>query len=1096
MSHSTDQTEHRQPSPYLSSAGVWALAFGCSVGWGAFVMPGTTLLPMAGPAGTALGLILGALAMMIIGANYYYLMSRTSDRGGTYAFVRDVLGYDHGFITAWFLLLTYFAIIWANATALPLIGRLFWGNALQVGGHYEIAGFHVYTGEILLSVASLAITAAVCLRRKLAERMLIVMSLLLLFGIVLCFAGAMRGSPGTFDKFQPLFAPGTSIRTGILTIFAISPWAFMGFESVSHLQPETGFSSRRMYVLIVLALLSAATAYILLALLAAVAQPSGLESWPVYMSEIKKYHGFQSVPTFFSAYSALGTYGTTILGISAVCAVFTGLIGLNIALSRFICSLAEEGMLPAWAGRLDKHYTPVYAFLCIFCISALCPLLGRTAISWIIDITSVGAIIVYSVISISALNVALQQKKRLAMLTGFLGMAISLWFAYDFLVPNVLDVATMATETYLLLVCWSILGFAYFRFLMKKDIQGHYGRSTIAWEIFLGLILYMSSVWTYEFTKSSLESVLASAGQGKAADVLLAFTTTFVGSCIAQVASIALALVFLFSIFTHVQKRQVLAEREKILAEEKSRAKTSFLSNMSHEIRTPMNAIIGLDSIALRDPDISSRTRQYLEKIGASAKHLLGLLNDILDMSRIESGRAVLKNEEFSFHELLEQVNTIIAGQCRDKGLEYECRIAGHINGYYFGDEMKLKQVLINILGNSVKFTNPPGVITLTIEQVKQFEEFCTLRFVMKDTGIGMDKEFIPKIFEAFSQEDSTTTNRYGGTGLGMSITRNFVEMMNGEITVESEKGKGSAFTVVVTLKAAERGMEPLDTISFSEDFHAIVVDDDEIACEHACTMLMSMGISAESTTDPRDALARIRNAHEQGKPYQLILTDYKMPGLNGQELAREVRTFDNGQTAILMFTGYGDLPEEEMKTDGVDAIMSKPLFAENLFRQIESVLRSKTEVETDGSAGANDDAPPAEALAGRRVLMAEDVEQNAEILQDLLELEDIEAEHAVNGEEAVKMFMEKPAGYYDAILMDVRMPVMDGLAATRAIRALDRDDAGKIPIIAMTANVFDEDVERSLQAGMNAHLSKPIEPEILYAAMARLIAEAENGPS
>ena len=1094
MSHPTDTTEHRQPSPYLSSAGVWALAFGSSVGWGAFVMPGTTFLPIAGPAGTALGIIFGALAMIIVGANYCYLMNRTSDRGGTYALVRNVLGYDHGFLTAWFLILTYFAIIWANATALPLIGRLFWDTALQVGGHYEIAGFHVYTGEILLSVASLAIAAVVCLRRKLAERMLIVMSLLILFGIVFCFAGAIKGSPGTFDKFQPLFAPGTSIRAGILTIFAISPWAFMGFESVSHSQPEAGFSSRRMYVLIVLALLSAATAYILLTFLASVAQPSGVESWPAYVSELNKYHGFQAVPTFFSAYFTRGTCGTVMLGISAVCAVFTSLVGLNIALSRFICSLAEEGMLPAWTGRLDEHHTPVYAFLCIFCVSVLCPLLGRTALSWIVDITSIGAIIVYSVISISALNMAFQQKNRLVLLTGFLGMATSFWFAYDFLVPSVLNVATMSTETYLLLTCWSILGFAYFRFLMKKDIQRNYGRSTIAWEILLGLILYTSSVWMYEFTKSSLESALASAG--RAADVLPVFRTTLVGSCIAQVASIALALIFLFSIFMHVQKRQALAEREKILAEEKNRAKTSFLSNMSHEIRTPMNAIIGLDNIALKDPDISSRTRQYLEKIGASAKHLLGLLNDILDMSRIESGRVVLKNEEFSFHEFLEQINTIIAGQCRDKGLEYECRIAGQINDYYFGDEMKLKQVLINILGNSVKFTNPPGAITLTIEQVAQFEGFCTLRFVMKDTGIGMDEEFIPRIFEAFSQEDSTTTNRYGGTGLGMSITRNFVEMMNGEITVESEKGKGSVFTVVVTLKAAERDVALSDSISFSEDFHAIVVDDDEIACEHACTVLMSTGITAESTTDPRDALARIRSAYEQGKPYQLILTDYKMPGLNGQELVREVRTFDKGQTAILMFTGYGDLPEEEMKTDGVDAIMNKPLFAENLFRKIESVLRSKTEVETDGSAGENNDAPPAEALAGRRVLMAEDVEQNAEILQDLLELEDIEAEHAVNGEEAVKMFMEKPAGYYDAILMDVRMPVMDGLAATRAIRALDRDDAGKIPIIAMTANVFDEDVERSLQAGMNAHLSKPIEPETLYAAMARLISEAENEPS
>ena len=413
------------------------------------------------------------------------------------------------------------------------------------------------------------------------------------------------------------------------------------------------------------------------------------------------------------------------------------------------------------------------------------------------------------------------------------------------------------------------------------------------------------------------------------------------------------------------EMRESMAKNEALagaltVAEDASRAKTAFLSNMSHEIRTPMNAIIGLDTLALHDAGLSEQTRDYLEKIGASARHLLGLINDILDMSRIESGRVILHKEEFSLGAVLEEINTMVMSQCSDKGLHYECRVLSEMDDWYVGDATKLKEVLINILSNAIKFTEAPGSVTMTVRRTAQFEDQSTLCFRVQDTGIGMDQEFLPKIFDPFSQEDGSTKNKYGSTGLGMAITKNIVEMMNGTISVESEKGVGTAFTVFVTLKNSE---------------------------------------------------------HEEAAP----------AAAPGQETA---------------------------------------------------------------SASGGDEQRP--TLAGRRILLAEDIEINAEIMMDVLSMEEIEADHAENGRVAVEMFSASTPGSYSAILMDIRMPEMDGLEAAAAIRALDRPDAKKIPIIALTANAFDEDVQRSLQAGMNAHLSKPVEPDHLYRTLEDLIEKAE----
>ena len=523
-------------------------------------------------------------------------------------------------------------------------------------------------------------------------------------------------------------------------------------------------------------------------------------------------------------------------------------------------------------------------------------------------------------------------------------------------------------------------------------------------------------------------------------------------------------------------------------AEHANRAKTSFLSNMSHEIRTPMNAIIGLDNIALNDPDLTPNIKEQLEKIGASARHLLGIINDILDMSRIESGHMVIRDEEFSFREFLDQINVMVSGQCADKGLKYDCRIIGKTEDYYIGDEMKLKQVLINILGNAVKFTQSPGSVTFTVDQTAGFENYRSLRFTISDTGIGMSKEYIPKIFEAFSQETEGTSNKLGSTGLGMAITKSIVSMMDGDIAVESEKGVGSTFNVTVTLKTSERSAHAVHSKMLPAGLRALVVDNEIVAREHAQLVAESIGIRTDIAASGSEAMEMIRTRMAQGEPYHLILPDWKMPDMDGIALTRELRSIDGGEAIVILLTGYDwEEEREEAAQAGVDSILSKPLFTDTLTHCVQEILsRREQNVETDLTD--EQDNPVSTGLEGCLVLVAEDTELNAEILMDLLEMEDIRSEHAENGQIAVDMFSEHPAGYYDAILMDVRMPVMDGLEATRAIRALNRPDAKSIPIIAMTANAFDEDVKQSLQAGMNAHLSKPVETERLYETLGRVI--------
>lgn len=515
-----------------------------------------------------------------------------------------------------------------------------------------------------------------------------------------------------------------------------------------------------------------------------------------------------------------------------------------------------------------------------------------------------------------------------------------------------------------------------------------------------------------------------------------------------------------------------------VAAEQANAAKTDFLSRMSHEIRTPMNAIIGMSTIAARSIGDDEQIEDCISKIGISSRFLLSLINDILDMSRIESGKMLLKNEKIPTEEFLGGINSICYAQAESKGVEYECIVDPMLDDYYIGDAMKLQQVLINILSNAIKFTDEGGKVTFSASLHKKMKNDAVLRFIVNDTGVGMDEGFVTHIFEPFSQESTGTTTLYGGTGLGLAITKNIVDMMDGKILVRSIKGIGTEFTVDLKLGITEEEKLRHNLKKTQHNFShlkTLVVDDDVAVCESAIVTLAEMGIKAEWVDGGRKAVDRVRTLWEAGRYYDMILIDWKMPEMDGIETARQIRAIVGPDVTIIIMTAYDWLTiEHEAKLAGVNMLMSKPMFKSTLVSAFTKVLGEKEE-----------ETQKAETIeynfAGKRVLLAEDNAINTEVAVMLLEGKGFQVDAVENGLRALEVFSKSEEGYYDVILMDIRMPLMDGLTAASNIRHLSNKDAKTVPIIAMTANAFDDDIEKSKAAGMNAHLAKPIEPERLF---------------
>ncbi len=954
----TEEKRKAELERYLSPLAVWALSFGCAVGWGSFVMPGTTFLPKAGPMGTALGIVIGALVMFVIGVNYHYLLNRYPDSGGTLTYAIKSFVYDHGFLSSWFLILVYVAIIWANATALPLIGRNLLGNIFLFGFHYTFLGYDVYFGEILLSVSAIVICGFVCIRgKRLATRLQILFALLLFGGVMIAAFEVFGRGQASLSSLSPAWAAGEqSPFRQVFTIVALSPWAFVGFESVYNSAASFRFSPKKTLGIITVSLITGTLVYVLLAEIAAGSVPEGCESWVSYIGNLGSFSGLKGLPVFFSVHEAMGNAGVVLLGAAAMAGILTGLIGNFIAAGHLLYAMADDGILPEWFGKLNQDAAPGNALLFLSGISLFIPFLGRTAIGWIVDVNTVGATIAYAYTSAVALHTARKEGNKTVQGTGMLGLAMSMFFFFYFMSWSA---GVLSTESYLILATWSILGFLYFRHVFVRDRGKRFGKSTVVWISLLFLIFFTSLMWVKQATTEMTQTVISNVSkyyeeqnndrdpetiretEEYLTEQLMHARKVLTRNSMIQMLIIVASLAIMFSIYTAISKREKQMELEKIRAEESNRAKTIFFANMSHDIRTPMNAIIGYTDLAGREDVTLEEMRGYIRKIEGSSRHLLALINDVLEMSRIESGKMALEPVPIDLKKAMDEMRELFQTQMEEKDITYIVDTSEVKNRRVLCDKNRLNRILLNLISNACKFTPNGGRVTVVLRQEGEAaKETASYEIRVKDNGIGMSKEFTDKVFEAFERERSESNIE--GTGLGMAITRNIVDLMGGSIRLKTAPGQGAEFVVRLTLALQEGADEEADREEEKE--------------------------KPKSTAD----------------------------------------------------------------------------------------------------------------FHSMRLLLVEDIAINREIALMQLKSLGFTVDSVENGKEALERVASSEPGYYHAVLMDIQMPVMDGYEATEAIRALPDEALSKIPVIAMTANAFAEDVKRALDAGMNAHIAKPIDVSVM----------------
>lgn len=551
---------------------------------------------------------------------------------------------------------------------------------------------------------------------------------------------------------------------------------------------------------------------------------------------------------------------------------------------------------------------------------------------------------------------------------------------------------------------------------------------------------------------------------------------------------ILIMLLLVFTGYLRLTRRQIQAlQQARREAEHANRAKSEFLSSMSHDIRTPMNAIVGMTAIATANIDNKQQVQNCLKKIGLSSKHLLGLINDVLDMSKIESGKMTLNMDQVSLREMLESIVSIVQPQVKAKKQHFDVVISDLISEDVCCDSVRFNQVLLNFLSNAVKFTPDGGKIQVKMSQEPSplGDTYVRCHLSVKDNGIGMSSEFKEKIFDSFTREQTDRVNKIEGTGLGMSITKYIIDAMGGSIRVESAPNQGTEF--YVTLDLERTSITEADMVL--PEWNMLVVDDDQQLCETTVQALGEIGVKADWTMDGESAIRMASERNRHHEPYHIILLDWKLPDMDGITTARHIRSEIGEDTPILLISAYDwSEIEDDARAAGVTGFISKPLFKSTLYYGLRQFAPSST----GEPASSQRPQPDAKDLVGKKVLIAEDNDLNWEIAETLLSDLGLEMDRAENGQACIEVFEQSPVGYYDAILMDIRMPVMTGYDAAKAIRRLPREDA-VLPIIAMTADAFSEDIQRCLDCGMNAHISKPIDIKEVEKQLRRYIYAGER---
>ncbi len=926
---------------------LWALSLGLAVGWGAFVIPGSTFFPLAGPVGTIIGFAAGAVIMLAIAACYKYMIVLYPINGGAYAFTRELLGFDHAFLASWSLILAYMSILWANSTAFVLIGRYLAAPYIQWGFHYTVAGYDVYLSEILITMAILLLFALLSvLDNKCGRIIYIIISAFVLIASAILFFGGCSAS-GMTENYLPAFSEVSYAPiVQIFNIVIFAPWAYVGFEGISHPVNKVSVKPKSYFGIMALALLSAALIYIFMSGVSLLAIPEGFSSWTDYIGEGTGGMIIRHFPVYFSVSETLGSTGLFILITAMVAALSTSLIGYYRILANLISSMAEDGLLSKRFTQTNKHGVHVKAIRAVMLISVIMPFLGRVTISWIIDVTTISVSIVYCYTSICTFISARKRRDLKYKLLGIFGMIISVLFFIFPIIPNPFTENTLSTRSYILLVGWGMFGLMFYWLLFRKDKQSRFGHSMIMWMLMLFLIIFTALIW-FQQTVSALGDTTTASAQAK---INFITATVFI--------LILLGLLITYSIFTILRKRSYDSEIRRIQAEERSKAKTIFLSNMSHDIRTPMNAIIGYTALA-RDPGTSpEKTADYLNKIDSSSKHLLELINDILEMSSIEVGKLNLNEDVTDIRRLVLDAGDMFRQQMESNGIHFSVDVSNVRNTLIVCDKTKMTRVLLNLISNAYKFTPEDGTVSVVLREKDHSGRDNTASFVLsvKDNGIGMSEEFAKHVFDAFEREKNSTVSRTEGTGLGMAITKGIIDMMGGKISVRSKQSVGTEFTIELRLKLAGEAMTGKDQADQTagalqsgslpdeapfKGLKALLVDDMDINREMAKKILTKLGFEVTTASDGQEAVEQVVNTAPGD--LDIILMDVQMPVMNGYEATAKIRELSDDKLASIPIIAItANAFESDVKTAldaGMNGHISKPLIIPDMVAEIKRVL-------------------------------------------------------------------------------------------------------------------------------------------------------------
>ena len=925
---------------YLSPLAVIALSFGYAVGWGAFVLPGTVFLPKAGPVGTMIGIVIGAVVMAVFAFNYHRLVARRQGPGGAYGFVAKAFGTDHGYLVAWFLLLTYVAILWANSTALVILARYVLGDALQFGFHYSMVGFDVYFGEVLLCVAAIVLCGGLCLfSKRLAVRIQTLFAGVMVAGIATCFFAALFRHEGGIASMAPAFASDGSPAIQVLRILAMIPWAFVGFEAVVHSSAEFRFPVKRTLSLMIVAIVLSAFAYIALVFLPVLSFPEWFAKWPEYIEALPEIKGPNSLPVYAAARRTLGAAGTAILGGSMLAAQLTGIFATFVTASRLMRAMSHGGMIPRWFGVLNGDGTPANAVIFVMLVSCATPFFGRTVTGWPVAVSSLGAAIAYGYVSAAAYAIARREGERriCVRLAGLVGVGMAIVFSLLMLVPNYLSGDSLSAESYLLLAIWCLLGFLLYRRMFQRDSHGRFGHSTVVWVSILVIIFFSSLMWFRIAVCDSAENAFDDF-KGRTFDknefvrLISHMDSDMLRKSAVEFALLVSSLAIMLNLFSILRKREKDLIIQKLEAEESAnKSKSYFFSTVSHDIRTPLNAIVGFSEMLRAGFKTEAERKEAIDSILISGKTLLHLINDVLDFSKLEDGRMEIVPEPTDCGRLVSELVEVFRIESKVSAVEFRCRADGL--PILMIDPQRVRQMLFNLIGNAAKFTESGFVEARATFVRDNGADIGTFRLEVEDTGCGISKEDLKIIASPYVQVGAKLA-RHGGTGLGLAICRQLAAAMGGELSFVSTLGKGSTFAIAVpnvkvsdAVPAAEPSVTP---VAAQKKKRILIVDDQKMNLTVLAAMLKKLGyLDVVTAVDGKQALASLESCG--AAEFELVLTDMWMPELDGEGLVHAIRA----NAALAKLPVYVITADVEMlaksKAVGFDGILLKPVTVEKL---------------------------------------------------------------------------------------------------------------------------------------------------------------------